>query len=81
MNRHFSADGAELLHQPDLLDYFQRKLAGMPELHIPLLNQIQDSLGEVKPLIDVERPISPASVKRINEITTRLDDGIVTRKP
>ena len=81
VNRHFSADGAELLHQPDLLDYFQRKLAGMPELHIPLLNQIQDSLGEVKPLIDVERPISPASVKRINEITTRLDDGIVTRKP
>jgi hypothetical protein len=35
----------------------------------------------VKPLIDVERPISPASVKKINEITTRLDDGIVTRKP
>lgn len=81
VNRHFSTDGAELLHQPDLLDYFQRKLASMPELHVPLLNQIQSSLGEVKPLIDVDRPISPASVKKINEITTRLDDGIVTRKP
>jgi hypothetical protein len=81
VNRHFSADGAELLHQPDLLDYFQRKLASMPELHVPLLNQIQSSLGEVKPLIDVDRPISPASVKKINEITTRLDDGIVTRNP
>jgi hypothetical protein len=34
----------------------------------------------VKPLIDVDKPISPASVKRINEITTRLDEGIVTRK-
>ena len=28
VNRHFSEDGAELLHQPDLLTYFQRKLAG-----------------------------------------------------
>jgi hypothetical protein len=79
VNRHFSADGAELLHQPDLLDYFQRKLANMPELNIPLLGQIQSSLVEVKPLIDVADPISAASVKKINEITTRLDVGIVTR--
>ena len=35
VDRHFSADGAELLHQPDLLDYFQRKLATMPEFNIP----------------------------------------------
>jgi hypothetical protein len=80
VDRHFSADGAELLHQPDLLDYFQRKLADMPEFNIPILGQIQGALVEVKPLIDVETPISPASVKKINEITTRLDVGIVTRK-
>ena len=80
VDRHFSADGAELLHQPDLLDYFQRKLANMPEFNIPILGQIQGALVEVKPLIDVETPISPASVKKINEITTRLDVGIVTRK-
>ena len=81
VNRHFSADGAELLHQPDLLDYFQRKLSSMPELHVPLLGQIQDSLTEVKPLIDGNGAISPASVQKINEITTRLDSGIVTRTP
>ena len=80
VNRHFSSDGAELLHQPDLLDYFQRKLANMEEFNIPLLGEIQSSLVEVKPLIDVESPISPASVKKINEITTRLDEGIITRK-
>ena len=80
VDRHFSADGAELLHQPDLLDYFQRKLANMPEFDIPILGQIQGALVEVKPLIDVETPISPAAVKKINEITTRLDVGIVTRK-
>src|SRR5204863_7958186 len=31
VNRHYSVDGAELLHQPDLLEYFQRKLNAMPE--------------------------------------------------
>src|SRR6478752_9503137 len=41
VNRHFSTDGAELLHQPDLLDYFQRKLANMPEFNIALLGQIK----------------------------------------
>ena len=80
VNRHFSNEGAELLHQPDLLDYFQRKIANMPEFNIPLLAQIKSALVEVKPLIDVDKPISPASVKKINEITTRLDEGIVTRK-
>ena len=80
VDRHFSVDGAELLHQPDLLDYFQRKLANMPEFNIPILGKIQSALVEVKPLIDVETPISPASVQKINEITTRLDVGIVTRE-
>jgi hypothetical protein len=81
VDRHFSADGAELLHQPDLLEYFQRKLANMPEFNVPLLGQIRNSLIEVKPLIEVEKPISPASVKRINQITSQLDDRIVTRVP
>lgn len=81
VNRHFSADGAELLHQPDLVDYFQRKLAGMPEFNIPLLGQIQGALVEVKPLVGSDDPISPASVKKINDITNRLDTGIITRNP
>ena len=81
VNRHFSAEGAELLHQPDLLDYFQRKIANMPEFNIPLLGEIKGALVEVKPLIDVDNPISASSVKKINEITSRLDQGIITRKP
>src|SRR4029079_7968162 len=80
VDRHFSSEGAELLHQPDLLDYFQRKTSNMPEFNIPLLRQIRGALVEVKPLIDVDKPISAASVKRVNEITTRLDEGIITRK-
>src|ERR1700757_3643922 len=76
----FSADGAELLHQPDLLAYFQKRLQAMPEFNLPIIRQIQDALVEVKPLIDVgDRRIPADSVKKVNEITTRLGHGIVTR--
>ncbi len=80
VDEHFSADGAELLHQPDLLSYFQKRLQEMPEFDLPIIRQIQDALVQVKPLIDVgDRNIPPETVKRINEITTRLDQEIVTR--
>src|SRR6266702_2603993 len=80
VKQHFSADGAELLHQPDLLSYFQTRLKAMPEFNLPIIRQIQDALGEVKPLIDVGSAHIPAeSVKKVNEITTRLGAGIVTR--
>jgi hypothetical protein len=35
----------------------------------------------VKPLIETNDPISPGSVKRINDITSRIDSAIVTRNP
>src|SRR6266404_714949 len=80
VTKHFSADGAELLHQPDLLVHFQTQLQAMPEFNLPIIRDIQSGLGEVKPLVDVgSSRISPESVRRINEITTRLDSGIVTR--
>jgi len=44
------------------------------------VKQIQQALGEVRPMIDVGKArIPPTSVKKINEITTRLDNGIVTK--
>src|SRR5213592_5225500 len=80
VKEHFSADGAELLHQPDLLSYFLTRLKAMPEFNVPIIRQIQDALVEVKPLIDVgDRRIPAESVKKVNEITTRLGHGIVTR--
>src|SRR6201987_4380661 len=80
VKEHFSSDGAEVLPQPDLLTYFQKRLQGMPEFDLPIIHQIQDGLVEVKPLIDVGTAHIPAeSVKKVNEITTRLGSGIVTR--
>ena len=32
VNRHFTKEGAELLHQPDLLKYFSARLAAMSQL-------------------------------------------------
>lgn len=80
VNKRFSTDGAELLHQPDLLVYFQERLQAMPEFNMKLLQDIQTALKEVRPLIDVgDADISPAAVKRINEITTKIDEAIVTK--
>src|SRR6059036_4333479 len=80
VKQRFSNDGAELLHQPDLLSYFQTRLEAMPEFKLPIIRQIQDALGEVKPLIDVGNPhIAAESVKKVNEITTRLGHGIVMK--
>lgn len=80
VNKRFSVEGAELLHQPDLLVYFQEKLEAMPEFNLKLLQDIQTALGQVRPLIDVgDADIPAASVRKINEITTRLDEAIVTK--
>src|SRR5881392_2352954 len=80
VTEHFSSDGAELLHQPDLLSYFQTRLQAMPEFNLPIVHQIQDALVEVKPLINIGNArISAESVKKVNEITTRLGNDIIKK--
>jgi len=81
VSKHFTQEGAELLHQPDLLRYFGDRLNSMPEYSVPVVESIKHALVEVRPLIDSgNKPISPDAVKKINEITTRLDGEIVTRQ-
>ena len=82
VTKNFKAEGAELLHQTDLLVHFETQLQGMPEFksQTPLIDQIQSALGEVKPLIATPSKISPDAVRKINEITTRLDTAIVTKQ-
>jgi hypothetical protein len=80
VNKRYSEEGAELLHQPDLLVYFENKLQSMPEYNLRLLLDIHAALLEVKPLIDTgDAQISRAAVKKINEITTRLGDAITKK--
>src|SRR5882762_7088196 len=80
VKQHFSNDGVELLHQPDLLRYFGDRLNSMPEYNLPIVHQIQDALVEVKPLINIGNArISAESVKKVNEITTRLGNDIIKK--
>src|SRR5215469_796474 len=80
VKQRFSNDGAELLHQPDLLTYFQTRLQAMSEFNLPIVHQIQDALVEVKPLINIGNAhISAESVKKVNEITTRLGNDIIKK--
>ena len=82
VTKRYSEEGSELLHQPDLLNYFETRLQTMPEFNLKLLQDIHSALVEVRPLIDVgDGHIPPASVKKINDITTRLGDAITKETP
>src|SRR3977135_2811512 len=82
VTKKYSEEGAELLHQPDLVNYFETRLQAMPEFNLKLLQDIHAALIEVRPLIDIgDAHISPASVKKINDITTRLGDAITKKTP
>jgi hypothetical protein len=74
--RNYSADGADLLNQPDLLRYFQERIASMPPRmqNDLLVTKIQKGLDEISPLI--HQKLTPSSVKRINEITSQLVKAI-----
>src|ERR1700740_1582896 len=76
VQKSYSPDGADLLNQPDLLRYFQQRLAGMPPRmrHKPLVSRMQKGLDEISPLIN--QKLTPDSVKRINEITGQMVKAI-----
>jgi hypothetical protein len=79
VQKSYSSDGADLLNQPDLLRYFQERLAGMPPRmrSKPLVNRMQKGLDEISPLLN--QKITPGSVKRINEITGQMVKAIDSR--
>jgi hypothetical protein len=79
VGKSYSADGADLLNQPDLLKYFQHRIASMPPRmrNNHLVNKIEKGLDEISPLIN--QKITPGSVKRINEITGQMVKAIDTR--
>jgi hypothetical protein len=79
VGKRYSDDGADLLNQPDLLIYFQKRIADMPPRmrNNQLVNKIERGLNEISPLIN--QKITPGSVKRINEITGQMLRAIDSR--
>jgi hypothetical protein len=76
----FTKEGAELLHQPVLLDYFDKRLSGMkPKIkQNPVVTQVQQGLLQIRPLIGITdgNSISEKTVKEIGSITEALVKAI-----
>jgi hypothetical protein len=76
VQKNFTKDGAELLHQPVLLDFFDRRLANMSGRlkSNPVVTDVQRGLTQIRPLMGVgETPeISEKSVAEIHKITQDL---------
>ena len=76
----YSKDGAELLHQPILLDYFEKRLANLkPKLKLnPVVIKVQKGVLEIRPFMGLPDTgdISEKSVKEIHDITSGLVKSI-----
>lgn len=79
----YSRDGADLLHQPVLLNHFSGKLAGLKERFKkePLVQKSQTALNKIRPLIGTEEgaEISKDTVTAIGTITADLIKAIQTK--
>ena len=80
VEKQYTKDGAELLHQPILLDYFEKRLANMkPKLKLnPVVIKVQKGVLEIRPLMGLPDggDISEKSVKEISSITSGLVTAI-----
>lgn len=85
VSKNYSADGAELLYQPQLLDYFTNKLDGLKNTRLgkdDLVIRIRKTLVSIRPLIgkDDGTKISAESVERINKMTTDVVVAITSKE-
>ncbi|MCX6967549.1 MAG: hypothetical protein NTZ46_07175 [Verrucomicrobia bacterium] len=74
VGKNYSKDGAELLHQPAILDYFQRKLDTLNK-HLKetgVVKKIARRLPELHTLIEPAGGVSPQKVEKIHSITAEL---------
>lgn len=81
----FSKDGAELLHQPVLLDYFEKRLAGMGKKikTNSVVTKVQKGILEIRPLVGIDNgtQISEKTVKDIGKIAEDLVKAISSKAP
>jgi len=72
VGKNYSAQGAELLNQPELLAYFSHRLDEMRNSRLKkdeLVNRIRKLLHDLKPLIGKNAPIPLETVQKINKMT------------
>ena len=77
----FSKDGAELLHQPELVNYFDRCIGSMkPRLRKdPLVAHIREMLRKIGPIVSENGDsITLDNVKTIHTLTSEVNQQIVS---
>lgn len=75
-------EGAELLHQPVLVDFFLRRLENPKFKGKPLVEKLREGLQQIKPLMGKEgSAISEKSVQEIKAITERLNKAVHAKNP
>jgi|LauGreSBDMM110SN_4_FD.fasta_scaffold07502_2 hypothetical protein len=75
VNEHYTPSGAELLHQPELVHYFDRCINRMsPRLRKnPLVVRIHVILNQIAPIIDGKKQdISREQIKKIHSLTDEV---------
>ncbi len=85
VSKNYSPDGAELLYQPQLLDYFTRRLDGLKNTRLgkdELVVRIRKTLAAIRPLIgkDDGTKIPPENVQRINKMTSEVIVSITSKE-
>ncbi|HWB61395.1 MAG TPA: hypothetical protein VG733_18075 [Chthoniobacteraceae bacterium] len=76
VQKNYTKDGADLLHQPLLLQYFQRRLDGMsPHLKMDTVKTIRAKLNDIAPLVSGPT-ISPKDVDDVLAIVHELVKSI-----
>ncbi|MDB6155837.1 MAG: hypothetical protein JWL90_4290 [Chthoniobacteraceae bacterium] len=79
VKKNFSKDGAELLHQPVLLDYFDKRVSTMnPRRQTPLVLKVRQGLLEIRQLIGTGEggELSEKTVQEIEAIAGGLVKAI-----
>jgi hypothetical protein len=74
VGKNYSATGAELLNQPELLNYFTRRIDEMRSSRLKkeeLVGRVRKLLRDIRPLIG-KGGISQASVEKINKMTNEV---------
>lgn len=85
VSKSYSADGAGLLYQPQLLEYFTNKLDGLKNTRLgkdELVVRIRKTLGAIRPLIgkDDGLEIPANNVERINKMTSEVVVAITSKE-
>jgi hypothetical protein len=79
VGKQFSKDGADLLHQPELVNYFDHCIGSMPPRFRknPLVVQIRDTLRRISPIVSESGDrITPQQVESIHTLTKSVDLGV-----